>query len=105
MIITQCVITSTYSLDSMRNSIEASKSKKLILSTLRSNIYYRRLTLCSILLNNCLYFQLVEKHTEAVQEIMAYIKQWPDKEIGSFKIGSLLPILNHFHGDVYLNGK
>lgn len=53
----------------------------------------------------CLYFQLVEKHTEAVQEIMAYIKQWPDKDIGSFKIGNLLPILNHFHGDVYLNGK
>lgn len=53
----------------------------------------------------CLYFQLVEKHTEAVQEIEAYIKQWPDKEIGSFKIGNLLPILNHFHGDVYLNGK
>uniref|UniRef100_K1PXN4 Uncharacterized protein n=1 Tax=Magallana gigas TaxID=29159 RepID=K1PXN4_MAGGI len=47
--------------------------------------------------------ELVEKHTEAVQEIMAYIKQWPEKEIGSFKIGSLLPILNNFHGDVYLN--
>lgn len=47
--------------------------------------------------------ELVEKHTEAIQEIVAYIKQWPDKEIGSFKIGSLLPILNHFHGDVYLN--
>lgn len=61
------------------------------------------LDLYTILLNMC-YFQLVEKHTEAVLEIVAYIKQWPDKEIGSFKIGSLLPILSHFNGDVYLNG-
>ncbi|XP_062589988.1 uncharacterized protein LOC134251597 [Saccostrea cucullata] len=47
--------------------------------------------------------ELVEKHTEAVQEIITYITRWPDKEIGNFKIGALLPIMNHFHGDVYLN--
>ncbi|XP_078324238.1 uncharacterized protein LOC111123999 isoform X2 [Crassostrea virginica] len=47
--------------------------------------------------------ELIEKHTEAVQEVLNYIKQWPEKEIGNFRIGSLLPILNHFHGDVYLN--
>lgn len=57
-----------------------------------------------IVMNYCC-IQLIEKHTEAVHKVLNYIKQWPEKEIGNFRIGSLLPILNHFHGDVYLNGK
>jgi hypothetical protein len=48
---------------------------------------------------------LVEKHTEAVQEVVTYIKRFPDKEIGAFKIGALLPVMNNFHGDIYLNGE
>ncbi|XP_048776174.2 uncharacterized protein LOC125680539 isoform X2 [Ostrea edulis] len=47
--------------------------------------------------------ELVEKHTDAVQEVVTYIKRWPEKEIGMFKIGTLLPIMTHFHGEVHLN--